>query len=93
MKSRWRGAHLPIDGGAGGMGDLPAVASGEGWVLPMSDSLTQSHGQDARVTTDIQKLPTIGRCALSFLGRRTKSDRLLLARMFRTPLCSLQADC
>jgi len=28
-------AHLPIAGGASGMGDLPAIASGEGWVLLM----------------------------------------------------------
>jgi hypothetical protein len=28
-------AHLPIVGGASGMGDLPAVAFGEGWVLLM----------------------------------------------------------
>jgi hypothetical protein len=63
MKSRWRGAHLPIDGGAGGMGDLPAVASGEGWVLPISNGLIQTHGQDARATADIQTLSTIGRCA------------------------------
>ena len=63
MKSRWRGAHLPIDGGAGGMGDLPAVASGEGWVLPISNGLIQTHGQDARSTADIQTLSTIGRCA------------------------------
>jgi hypothetical protein len=41
-------AHLPIDGGASGMGDLPAVTSGEGWVLPKPDGLTQTHGQDAR---------------------------------------------
>jgi len=47
-------AHLLIDGTASGMGDLPAVASGEGWVLPMSDGLAQIHGQDARATTDIQ---------------------------------------
>ena len=56
------------------MGELPAVASGEGWVLPMSDGLIQTHGQDARATADIQKLagssagfqpalPSIGRCA------------------------------
>ena len=45
------GAHLPIDSGASGMG-----------ILPMSDGLTQVHGQDARATTDIQKLPTIGMC-------------------------------
>ena len=48
------------------MGDLPAVsssvalakeeASGEGWVLPMSNGLTQTHGQDARATADIQTL-------------------------------------
>jgi len=47
------------------MGDLPAVAFGEGWVLPMSGGLTQTHGQDqpspgrygrqvARASADIQ---------------------------------------
>jgi hypothetical protein len=46
-------AHLPIDGGASGMG-----------ILPMSEGLTQTHGQDARVTADIQAPPLIGRCAL-----------------------------
>jgi hypothetical protein len=54
--------RLPIVGGASSMGDLPAVASGEGWVLPMSDSLTQIHGQVARATTAIQTPPPIGRC-------------------------------
>jgi len=34
------------------MGDLPAVASGEGWVFPMSDGLTQTHGQVARASAD-----------------------------------------
>jgi phytoene dehydrogenase-like protein len=34
-----------------GMGDLPAVASGEGWVLPMSEAPGQTHGQDTRATT------------------------------------------
>ena len=41
----------PIDGGAGGMG-----------LLPMSDGLTPTHGQDARATADTQTPPTIGRC-------------------------------
>jgi hypothetical protein len=50
-------AHLPIDGGVSSMGDLPAVASGEGWVLPMSDGLTQTHRQDARATADVQPPP------------------------------------
>jgi hypothetical protein len=45
------GAHLPIDGGASGMG-----------ILPMSEGLTQTHGQDARATAGIQMLPSIGRC-------------------------------
>jgi phytoene dehydrogenase-like protein len=35
----------------GGMGDLPAVTFGEGWVLPMSEGSAQTHGQDARATT------------------------------------------
>ena len=43
------------------MGDLPAVASGEGWVLPMSDGLTQMHGQDVRATADGRTPPTVGR--------------------------------
>jgi hypothetical protein len=60
-----RGTQLPIDGGVSGMGDLPAVASGEGGVFPMSDGLTQTHGQDARATADTQMLPTIRRCARS----------------------------
>jgi integrase/recombinase XerD len=46
------------------MGDLPAVASGEGWVFPMSESLTQAHGSDAHATADIQTSPTIERCTL-----------------------------
>jgi hypothetical protein len=45
-------ASFPIDSAESGLGDLPAVTSGEGWVLPMSDGLTQTHGQDARATTD-----------------------------------------
>jgi probable rRNA maturation factor len=32
-------------------------------ILPMSDGLKQTHGQDARATADIQTLPTIARCA------------------------------
>jgi hypothetical protein len=36
------------------MGDLPAVASGDGWVLPMSDGLTRTQGQEARATADIR---------------------------------------
>ena len=47
------GAHLPIDGGASGRG-----------ILPMSEGLTQTHGQDARATAGIPMLPSIGRCAL-----------------------------
>jgi len=39
------GEHLPIDGGASGMG-----------ILPMSEGLTQTHGQDARATAGIQML-------------------------------------
>jgi hypothetical protein len=43
-------------------------------ILPMSEGLTQTHGQDARATSGIQMLPSIGRCAplpdgLSFLSR------------------------
>ena len=44
------------------MGGLPAVASGEGWVLPMSDGLIQTHGQDARFSADIQKLAGSSAC-------------------------------
>jgi hypothetical protein len=44
--------HLPIDGGTSGMS-----------ILPMSEGLTQTHGQDARATAGIQMLPSIGRCA------------------------------
>ena len=40
-----------MGGGACGMG-----------ILPMSDGLTQTHGQDGRATADIQTLPTIGKC-------------------------------
>ena len=39
----------------------PPQRQGEGWVLPMFDSLKQTHGQAARATTDIQTPPTIGR--------------------------------
>ena len=46
------GAHLPIDGGESGMG-----------ILPMSEGLPQTHGQDTRATTGIPMLPSIGRCA------------------------------
>jgi len=65
----------------GGMGDLPAVTSGEGGVLPMSDGLTQAHGQDARATTDIQTPSSSGKCAL--LAHRIDDllgDPALLAR-------------
>ena len=81
MKSRWRGAHLPIDGGAGGMGDLPAVASGEGWVLPMSDDLTQADVQDAHAMAKIQTPPAIGRCAPILV----QADFPLAAARFPTP--------
>jgi len=53
MGGRFTGAHLPIDGRASGMG-----------ILPMSEGLTQTHGQDARATASIPMLPSIGRCAL-----------------------------
>ena len=53
------GAHLPIDGGASGMG-----------LLPMSGGLTQTHGQDARATAGIPMLPSIGRCALGWVSAR-----------------------
>jgi ATP-dependent helicase HrpA len=48
-------AHLPIVAGASGMGDLPAVASGEGRVLPME---ARCFGHRETWTP-----PTIGRCA------------------------------
>jgi putative protease len=38
-------------------------AFGEGWVLPMSGGLTQTHGQDARATADIQPAPAGPRAA------------------------------
>ena len=47
------GAHLPVNGGESGMG-----------ILPMSEGLPQTHGQDARATSSIPMPPSIGRCAL-----------------------------
>ena len=41
-------------------------------ILPMSEGLTQTHGQDARATADIQTLPSIGRCAP--VGRSALQD-------------------
>jgi len=59
---------LPMSDGlaqtASGMGDLPAVASGEGWILPMP----KDHGQDARATPDILMPPTAGQGASGGVG-------------------------
>jgi acetate kinase len=51
------GAHLPTDGGASGMG-----------ILPMSEGLPQTHGQDARATSNVPTPPSIGGCALEAGG-------------------------
>jgi integrase/recombinase XerD len=47
--------------GSSGLGDLPAVASGEGWVLPMSDSTKHAHGQEVAATAGNETSPMIGK--------------------------------
>ena len=65
------------------MGDLPAVASGEGWVLPMSDGLIQTHGQDARASASRSSLEVAQASSLLYrqsgdAPKRQKLQRLQL---------------
>jgi hypothetical protein len=54
-------------------------------ILPMSEGLTQTHGQDARATAGIQMLPSIGRCAQADAGKGELHVRHVHSRWGRIP--------